>query len=199
MEVLAELEARHPENRKAVEATLVHQQVEDRERIGPEVLGTGRLEPGQHLPLGCGEPVQDIQQVLVPGPGGEDELVGLVGVAAGADADAAFEGLPFEDFFVAVDLRPLHLRRHDVGDDAPLGGEETAVGLYECQVLRREVVAGIAPVQLGASEYLVRQVVEPGRLPRALEDPGVLRSGVYGADGVQKRSPAKLCIPRHSS
>ena len=30
------------------------------------------------------------------------------------------------------------------------------------------------------------QVVEPGRLPGALEDPGVLRAGVYGADGVQE-------------
>jgi hypothetical protein len=48
------------------------------------------------------------------------------------------------------------------------------------------MVAGITALQLGAGENLVRQVVELAGLPRALEDPGVPRAGVYRAGDVQK-------------
>jgi hypothetical protein len=48
------------------------------------------------------------------------------------------------------------------------------------------VIAGEATVQFGAGENLMRQVVEPTGLPRALEDPGVLRASVYRAGDVQE-------------
>jgi hypothetical protein len=65
--VLAELEARDPVNGEAVEAPLVHQQVEDGEVLGPEALGAGRLEPGEDLPLGDGEAVEHVDELAVPG------------------------------------------------------------------------------------------------------------------------------------
>src|ERR671917_559016 len=48
------------------------------------------------------------------------------------------------------------------------------------------MVAGTTALQLGAGENLVRQVVELAGLPRALEDPGVPRAGVYRAGYVQE-------------
>jgi hypothetical protein len=79
---------------------------------------------------------------------------------------------------VAVDLGTQSLCGHHVGDDALLWREEAALGLYEREVVGREMVAGVAAVQFGAGENLVRQVVELTGLPRALEDPGVPRAGV---------------------
>src|SRR5918998_5297132 len=67
--VLAELEARDAEDGEAVEAPLVHEQVEDGEDAGPEALGAGWLEPRQHLPLGHGEAIQHVEKLPVPGPG----------------------------------------------------------------------------------------------------------------------------------
>src|SRR5215218_5999326 len=55
VEVFAELEARHAEDRETVEATLVHEQVEDREGVWPEVLRPVRLQPGEDLPFWYGE------------------------------------------------------------------------------------------------------------------------------------------------
>src|SRR5215207_3492625 len=48
------------------------------------------------------------------------------------------------------------------------------------------MIARIAPPELRACQYLVRKVVELAGLPRALEDPGFLRSGIYGARDVQE-------------
>ena len=48
------------------------------------------------------------------------------------------------------------------------------------------MIAWIAPPELRARQYLVREVVELAGLPRALEDPGILRSGIYGARDVQE-------------
>jgi hypothetical protein len=61
VEVLAELEARHAEDGEAVEAALVHEQVEDGEGVWPETVGPRRLQPGQDLPLGHGEPFEDVE------------------------------------------------------------------------------------------------------------------------------------------
>jgi hypothetical protein len=88
---------------------------------------------------------------------------------------------------VAVDLGPQGLRRHHVGDDAPLRREETSLGLDERQVFRRKMIAWVAPPELRACHHLVREVVELAGLPRALEDPGFLGSGIYGARDVQER------------
>src|ERR671912_199387 len=63
--VLTELKARNTVNGEAVEAPLVHQQIEDGEGIGPEVLGARRLQPGQDLPLGHSEPFKTQES---PGP-----------------------------------------------------------------------------------------------------------------------------------
>jgi hypothetical protein len=59
-------------------------------------------------------------------------------------------------------------------------------------VVRGEVVAGVAAVQLGAGQYLVGEVVQLARLPGALEDPGVLRAGVDGLGYVQE--PLAGCL-----
>ena len=57
VEVLAELEARHPKYWKAVEASFVYQQVKHREVALSETFGTCRLEPCQNLTLWHGEPI----------------------------------------------------------------------------------------------------------------------------------------------
>jgi hypothetical protein len=87
---------------------------------------------------------------------------------------------------VAVDLGPQRLRRFHVGDDAPLRREEPPLGLDQREVFGRQVVARVAPPELRAGQYLVRKVVELARLPRALENPGFLGSGVYGARDMQE-------------
>ena len=51
MMVLPELEAGNEKAGEAVVAAFLHFQVEDREGARREVLGAGRLEPCQHLPL----------------------------------------------------------------------------------------------------------------------------------------------------
>jgi hypothetical protein len=77
---------------------------------------------------------------------------------------------------VAVDLGPQGLRRHHVGDDAPFRREETSLGLDEREVFRGKMIAWVAPPELRACHYLVREVVELAGLPRALENPGLLGS-----------------------
>src|ERR671917_1268248 len=150
--VLAELETGDTVNREAVETSLVHEQVEDGELFRAEALGAGRLEPGEDLALGGGEAVEDVEELAVPGAGGHDELLRLVGAAVRADAHAVLARFPVEDSFVAVDLGARGLRGLNVGDDAPLGREEAAVGLKEGEVLGRQVVAGVAAPELGAGQ-----------------------------------------------
>src|SRR5215210_5305026 len=132
VEVLAELEAWHAEDGEAVEAAFVHEQVEDGEGVRPEVIRPGRLQPGEDLPLRHGEPIEDIEEIPIPGAGGHHEPVGLVSAAVGSDAHAPFQRDPLQDPLVAVDLGPKRLGRHCVGDDAPLRREETSLGLDEC-------------------------------------------------------------------
>src|SRR5918997_4754614 len=48
------------------------------------------------------------------------------------------------------------------------------------------MIARVAPPELRACQYLVREIVEFAGLPRALEDPGSLRPGIYGARDVQE-------------
>jgi hypothetical protein len=88
--VLTEFEALNTVNGEAVEAPLVHQQIEDGEGIGPEVLGASRLQPGQDLPLGHSEPFKHVEQLPVPGASGNDELVRFVDAPIGANTHPAF-------------------------------------------------------------------------------------------------------------
>src|SRR5829696_6153424 len=48
------------------------------------------------------------------------------------------------------------------------------------------MIARIAPPEFRACQYLVREVVKLAGLPRALEDPGFLGSGIYGARNMQE-------------
>src|SRR5919107_32873 len=159
VEVLAELEARHAEDGKAVEATLVHEQIEDGEVVGPEEIRPVRLQPGEDLSLRHGEAAQDIEEIGVPGAGGHNESVGLVGAAVCAYAHTPLQRHPFEDPLVAVYLGTQRLRRHHVGDDAPLRREESSLRLEERDVFGGEVVAWVAAPEFGAGKHLVREVV----------------------------------------
>src|SRR5215212_2950581 len=156
VEVLAELEAGHAEDGKAVEAPLVHEQIEDGEVVGPEEIRPVRLQPGEDLPLWHGKATQDVEEIGVPGAGGHNETVGLVGAAVCAHAHTSLQRHPLENLLVAVYLSSQGLRRHHVGDDAPLRREEPSLRLEEREVFGREVVAGIAPPELGAGKHLVR-------------------------------------------
>src|SRR5215213_11863758 len=104
VEVFAELEAWHAEDREAVEAALVHEQVEDREGVRPEKIRPVRLQPGEDLPFWHGDPVQDVEEIGVPGAGGHHEPVGLVRAAVGTDAYPSLQRNPLKDSLVAVDL-----------------------------------------------------------------------------------------------
>src|SRR5919107_76592 len=190
--VLAELEAGHAEDGEAVESTLLHEQIEDGEGVGPEALRARGLQPGQNLPLRDGEAVEHVVQLGVPGACRDDEVVRLVDPAVGAHAYAPFQRLPLQHALAGVDLGPPSLGGHHVGDDALLRREKAALGLDEREVVRGEVVAGVAALQLGAGQDLVGQVVQLARLPRALEDPGVLRAGVDGLGYVQE--PLAGCL-----
>src|SRR5215207_2240951 len=186
VEVLAELEARHAEDGEAVEAALVYEQVEDGEGVRPEKVRPSRLQPGEDLPFRHGEAVQDVEEIPVPGAGSYHEPVGLVSAAVCTYAHTSLQRDPLQYPLVAVYLGTQGLRRHHVGDDAPLRREETSFGLDEREVFGGEVVAGVAPPELSAGQYLVREVVELAGLPRALEDPGFLGAGIYGARDVQE-------------
>src|SRR5215217_1986524 len=128
-EVLAELEARHAEDGKAVKATFVHEQIEDGEVVGPEEIRPFRLQPGEDLPLRHGEAAQDVEKIGVPGAGGHNETVGLVGAAVCTYAHTSLQRYPLEDPLVAVYLGTKGLCRHHVGDDAPLRREESSLRL----------------------------------------------------------------------
>src|SRR5215211_4364769 len=131
VEVLAELEARHAEDGKAVKATFVHEQIEDGEVVGPEEIRPFRLQPGEDLPLRHGEAAQDVEEIGVPGAGGHNETVGLVGAAVCTYAHTSLQRDPLEDPLVAVYLGTKGLCRHHVGDDAPLRREESSLRLEE--------------------------------------------------------------------
>ena len=82
--VAAELEARDPERREAVEVLAVEHEVEDGHPLGREDLRAARLEPGERLAHSAHEPVGQARDVLRPRARGEDDALGLDHAAIGA-------------------------------------------------------------------------------------------------------------------
>src|SRR3712207_6704507 len=116
--VLTELEARNTLHGEAVEAPLPPQQIEAGEGIGPEVLGAGRLHPGQDLPLGHRKPFEHVEQLAVPSTGGNDKVVRFVDAPVGANTPPPLLPAPLKNPVVGVDLGPPRLVGPHVGDDA---------------------------------------------------------------------------------
>ena len=74
----------------------------------------------------------------------------------------------------------------DVGDDRPFRQDEAAVRLEQAEMVVRELIAGIAPVDLGAAHRLVAEAVLEARGERALEQAAARRSGIDRAGGVEE-------------
>jgi hypothetical protein len=107
---------------EAVVAPLVDEQVEDREQLGRNSSGRCGWNQASTCRSGTARPGQEVEQLLVPGPGRDDEAVGLVDAAVVWHADALVaERLPALDLLAAVDLGAVAHRLGGVGDDAALG------------------------------------------------------------------------------
>ena len=203
--VPADLEPRHPVDRKAVVPALGHLQVEHREPVRLEQIGPARLEPAQYLAFRLNQPVERFRHLADPCARRDDEPAGRVRRLRSLHRDAAPVGGPVQHRFASADLGAFRLRRLHVGDDAALGQEIAAVRLKDGHDVLRQPVAGEPPVHLVAGKDLVRQAVLLAGCLRALEDPVVRGTGVQRPRDMQQAlarpfldfAPQRIRAPKH--
>ena len=184
--VPAELEAWHFEHRKAVEIFVALVEDKDGEAVGCEQLGKGRLQPGQHLPLRHRQPGQPRQGAAAPRAGGDHQAAGLVDGAVGGDAHAIAGRLPTQHRLARVDLAAVLEGTIDERHDRALRQQEAGVWLEDGVVIGRQLIRGIAGVDLLAAEHHVRQVVFPAGTQRSLKDMATGRADVQPAGLVEQ-------------
>ena len=94
-----------------------------------------------------------------PSAGGEDEVIGVVGVARGADGHAGGSALPGEDGFLAVKLGAFAEGEFAMGGDGEFRTEKAGVGVEDADVIFGELELGEALGQLSVGKLFVGELM----------------------------------------